>query len=57
MKKIFLKDDSGNIIDVEIEKFIYRIKQFNNSETSIHDKKGHFFTINDKFRKKLEKIK
>ena len=57
MKKISLKDDSGNTVEVEIEKFIEHIKRFHSNKTSIHDEKGHYFTVNDEFRKKLEKFK
>ena len=58
MKKISLKDDSGNTVEVEIKKFTDHIKQFHSSGTSIHhDEKGHYFTVNDEFRKKLEKFK
>jgi hypothetical protein len=56
MRKFFLKDDSDNTVEVEIEKFIAHIKEFHSSGTSIHDEKGHYFTIDDKFRKKIEKI-
>ncbi len=57
MKKISLKGDSGNTVKVEIKKFIDHIKQFHSSGTSIHDEDGHYFTADDKFRKKLENIK
>ena len=56
MKKISLKDDSGNTIEVEMEKFVDHIKQFHSCKTSIHDKKGHYFTVNDKFRNKLKSM-
>ena len=57
MKKISLKDDSEKTVEVEIEKFIDHIKRFHSNGTSIHDEKGHYFTVNDEFRKKLEKFK
>ena len=57
MKKISLKDNSGNSVKIDLEKFIDHIKQFHNSGTSIHDEKGHYFTVNYEFRKKLEKFK
>ena len=57
MNKISLKDDSGKTVEVEIEKFIEHIKRFHSNGTSIHDEKGHYFTVNDEFRKKLEKFK
>ena len=57
MKKISLKDVSGNTVKIEIKKFIDHIKQFHSSGISIHDEDGHYFTVDDKFRKKLENIK
>tara|TARA_B100001179_G_C18512446_1_gene369152 strand:- start:53 stop:235 length:183 start_codon:yes stop_codon:yes gene_type:complete len=57
VKKISLKDDFGKTVEVEIEKFIDHIKRFHGKGTSIHDEKGHYFTVNDEFRKKLEKFK
>ena len=56
MKKIFLKDDSGTAVEVEIEKFSRHIKKFHGRGTSIHDEKGYFFTINNKFRNKLKSL-
>ena len=56
MKKISLKDDSGNTVEVEVQKFIKHIKQFHNSGTSVHDEKGHYFTVDDKFRNKLKSM-
>ena len=56
MKKISLKDDSGNVIEVELEKFVDHIKQFHGSGTSIHDENGHYFTVDDNFRKKLNEL-
>ena len=56
MKKISLKDDSRNAVEVEIQKFIEHINQYHNRGTSIHDEKGYFFTINNKFRNKLKSL-
>ena len=57
MKKISLKDDCGNTVVVKIKKFIDHIKHFHESETSIHYENGQYFTVDYKFRKKLENIK
>ena len=57
MKKIFIKDDEGKEIEVNLDKFIDHINQFHKTGTSIHDENGHYFTVNDNFRKKLKVMK
>lgn len=57
MKKIFIKDDEGKEIEVNLDEFIDHINQFHKTGTSIHDEKGHYFTVNDNFRKKLKEMK
>ena len=56
MKKIILKDDSGKTVKVELRTFINHINHYHKTGTSIHDENGHYFTVDDKFRKKLIKI-
>ena len=55
-KTTFLKDDNGKKAEVELEKFIDHIDQYHKAGTSIHDEKGHYFTVNEEFRKKLRNI-
>jgi len=56
MKKI-IKDDSGKDVEVDLKKFMEHIDQFHKTGTSIHDEKGHYFTVNDDFRNKLKEMK
>ena len=56
MKKTVLKDDSGNNVEVDFKVFIDHINQYHKTGTSIHDENGHYFTVNEEFRKKLKKI-
>ena len=56
MKKILIKDDEGKKIEVDLFKFIDHIKQFHKTGRSIHDENGHYFTVDDNFRKKLEEM-
>jgi len=51
-----LKDDSGNKIEVELAKFVNHINRYHKTGISIHDERGHYFTVNEEFRKKLKKI-
>ena len=56
MKKTVLKDDNGNNIEVDFKVFIDHINQYHKTGTSIHDENGHYFTVNEEFRKQLKKI-
>ncbi len=56
MKKIVLKDDNGKSVEVDLNVLIEHINHYHKTGTSIHDEKGHYFTVDDNFRKKLKKI-
>ena len=56
MKKVFISDDNGKDLEVDLKKFMEHIDQFHKTGTSIHDEDGHYFTVNDDFRNKLKKI-
>ena len=56
MKKVFISDDNGKDVEVDLKKFMEHIDQFHKTGTSIHDEDGHYFTVNDDFRNKLKKI-
>ena len=54
MSKVIIKDDNGREGEVDLNKFIDHINQFHKTGTSIHDENGHYFTVDDNFRKKLK---
>ena len=54
MGKVIIKDDNGIEVEIELNKFIDHINQFHKTGTSIHDENGHYFTVDDNFRKKLK---
>jgi hypothetical protein len=56
MKKTVLKDDNGKSVEVDLNVLIEHINHYHKIGTSIHDEKGHYFTVDDNFRKKLKKI-
>ncbi len=56
MSKIKIKDDNGKEIEVDLDKFQKHIDEYHNTGTSIHDEGGHYFTVNDNFRKKLKEL-
>ena len=55
-KKIILKDNSGNLVEVDLKTFIDHIDLYHKTGTSIHEERGHHFTVNEIFRKKLKKM-
>ena len=56
MKKTVLKDDDGKSLEVDLRAFLDHLNEYHKTGTSIHDENGHYFTVNEEFRKKLKKI-
>ena len=56
MTKVKIKDDNGKEIKVDLKKFQKHIDEYHRSGISIHDENGHYFTVNDNFRKKLKEM-
>ena len=56
MKIIFIHDNNGNQVKVNLRKFINHINEFHKNGISIHEESGHYFTVDDKFREKLKKM-
>ena len=54
MKKVILKDNSRNDVEIELETFVKHINLFHKTGTSIHEQDEHYFTVNQKFRDKLQ---
>ena len=56
MKKAKIKDDNGKLIEVDIVKFKKHLDQYHSTGSSLHEENGHYFTVNDNFRKMLKSI-
>ena len=54
MNNIKIKDDNGREIKVDLDEFQKHIDEYHSSGTSIHDENGHYFTVDENFRKKLK---
>ena len=55
--KIIIIDDQGVNVSVESKSFLKHIQKYHNAGISIHEERGHYFTVNDSFRRMLkEKI-
>ena len=55
--KEFLFDDDGERCEIEdIREFYSHIQTHHSSGISLHVENGHYFTVDDKFRKKIESM-
>ena len=56
MKKVSIHDNNGNEVEVDLKGFVKHINEFQKNGISLHEERGHYFTVDDKFRKKLIKM-
>ena len=55
--QIKIKDNNGNdYIIKDLKSFYQHILDFHASGTSLHEENGHYFTVNDDFRSKIENL-
>ena len=56
-QKVTIKDDNGKDCYIkDIQKFHRHLKKFHRTGVSIHDEDGHFFTVDDSFRQKIDEL-
>ena len=54
MKEIVvIKDNMGTDVKIDIKEFVQHINRYHHSVVSIHKERGHYFKVNDNFRKML----
>ena len=51
--KIIIQDDRGNDVTVKTKPFLKHIKEFHQTGVSVHEERGHYFTVDDNFRRML----
>ena len=56
MKKIVIKDRKGIEVEIDINEFAHHIGEYHHSVVSIHEERGHYFTVDDNFRKMVNNI-
>ena len=56
MKKIVIEDRKGIEVEIDINEFANHIEEYHHSGVSIHEERGHYFTVNDNFRKMVNNI-
>ena len=55
-EKIVIKDSKGIEVEVDINEFAHHIEEYHRSGVSIHDERGHYFTVDDNFREMVDNI-
>ena len=53
MKKVFIKDNNGKEVEVDLKQFVRHINQYHKTGISIHEENGHYFIVDDRFKNKL----
>ena len=56
MRKAKIKDDNGELIEVDIVKFKKHLDQYHSTGSSLHEENGHYFTVDNDFRDKIESL-
>ena len=56
MKKVIVIDNNGEEVKVDLKNFVHHINLYHKTGISVHDESGHYFTIDDDFRRKLKEI-
>ena len=56
MRKAKIKDDNGKLIEVDIDKFKKHIDEYHLNGSSVHEENGHYFTVDQKFRDKINSL-
>ena len=56
MRKAKIKDDNGELIEVDIVKFKKHLDEYHSTGSSLHEENGHYFTVDNDFRDKIESL-
>ena len=56
MRKVKINDNQGKSIEVDIDKFKKHLDEYHSSGSSVHDEDGHYFTVDQNFRKKINSL-
>ena len=57
MNESKIKDNNGyDYVISDIDSFYQHIQKYHSSGTSIHEENGHYFTVDDAFRTKIETL-
>ena len=52
-----MQDSQGRRYEIpNIESFYQHLQEFHRNGISVHEEEGHYFTVDDNFRKKIKKM-
>ena len=52
-EKIIIRDNRGCDVSIDAKAFLKHIEDFHHSGVSVHEERGHYFTVDDSFREKI----
>jgi len=55
-KKAKILDDNLNEVEIDVKSFLDNIMKYHSKGESINEESGYYFTVNDKFRKKIKQL-
>ena len=55
-EKFVIKDSKGIEVEIDINEFAHHIEKYHHSNVNIHEERGHYFTVDDNFRKMVKNI-
>jgi len=56
MRKVKINDNQGQSVEVDIDVFKKHLDEYHSSGSSVHDEDGHYFTVDQNFRKKINSL-
>ena len=56
MRKVKINDNQGQSVEVDIDEFKKHLDEYHSSGSSVHDEDGHYFTVDQKFREKINNL-
>ena len=56
MRKVKINDNEGKSVEIDIDEFKNDLDEYHSSGSSVHDVDGHYFTVDQNFRKKINSL-
>ena len=56
MRKVKINDNEGKSVEVDIDEFKKHLDEYHLNGSSVHEENGHYFTVDQKFRDKINSL-
>ena len=56
MRKVKINDNQGKSIEVDIDQFKKHLDEYHLNGSSVHEENGHYFTVDQRFRDKINSL-